>query len=225
MTSASNESNDMRHEGAWNSFQFDPPVYHEDVLKIADLAEKLGYRFLFRDVGYTLEEVKTQLAEQGPSAFLSIVRLQEDISPKAPPQTAEEFIAKRIAMLAPQNELLIIDPYFFTYARRNDAQEYAASVARIVAPLLTEHVRLRVVVDPNATHEGVRVAVDAELRVSAPELEIEVVETPDFHDRFWIADRERGLIVGTSLNKIGSKVFLIDKLSDSDVTAVLNELG
>ena len=26
----------------------------------------------------------------------------------------------------------------------------------------------------------------------------------DFHDRLWIADRERGLFVGTSLNGIGS---------------------
>lgn len=214
----------MRHVGAWNSYQFDPPAYHEDVLKICGFAEELGYRFLFRNAGYTLEEVKARLAEQGPSAFLNVVRLQEDISPKAPPPTAEEFLTKRLALLAPESELLIIDPYFFTYARRNDADDYAASVARIVAPLLNEQTHLRLVADPNASHQVVRVAVGAALRAAIPNLEIEVIESRDFHDRFWIADRERGLIVGTSLNKIGSKVFLVDKLSASDVNAVLGEL-
>lgn len=47
----------------------------------------------------------------------------------------------------------------------------------------------------------------------------------NFHDRFWIADRERGLIIGSSLNKIGSKIFLIDRLSEADVAAIVAEIG
>lgn len=50
-----------------------------------------------------------------------------------------------------------------------------------------------------------------------------MVESNDFHDRFWIADRARGLVIGTSLNKIGSRIFFVDQLSGSDVKAVLAE--
>lgn len=40
----------------------------------------------------------------------------------------------------------------------------------------------------------------------------------------WIADGERGLIIGASLNKIGGKIFFVDELSRSDVKAVLDEV-
>lgn len=45
----------------------------------------------------------------------------------------------------------------------------------------------------------------------------------DFHDRFWIADHARGIVVGTSLNQIGSKIFLVDELSKRDINAILDE--
>jgi hypothetical protein len=54
---------------------------------------------------------------------------------------------------------------------------------------------------------------------------MKVVRSRSFHDRFWIADRSRGTILGASLNKIGSRIFFIDALSDQDVGAVLSELA
>ena len=215
---------DMRHEGPWNSFKFDPAPLHDDVLRVADLAESLGYRFLFRPAEYSLEEVQARLREEGPSAFLRIVRVQEDISPKAPLPTAEQFLVERLKKLDPQTELIITDPYFFTHSRRHDADEYAASVARIVTPLLGENVRLKLVIDPNASHDIVRGAVEGALCAKVSGLTIEVIESRDFHDRFWIADRERGVIIGTSLNKLGGKIYFSDALSDSDVVAVLDAL-
>lgn len=215
----------FRHDGYWNSFQFHPPLTHEDALVILKRAEALGYRMLFRRADYSLEEVQAQLVEKGPSAFLNLTWLQEDISPKEPPPTAEQRMAARLRSLAPAAELIITDPYLFTRSRNGDATPYAQSVGRMMAPALTAGLHIIAVVDPRQSDLQVQAAVEAELHTRRQGLNITVLESTDFHDRFWIADRTRGLIIGTSLNKIGGKIFFVDKLSESDVTAVLLELG
>lgn len=73
-------------------------------------------------------------------------------------------------------------------------------------------------------HAGVQQAVEAAIIAVEPSSEVRVVHSSDFHDRFWIADRKRGVIVGTSLNKIGRKVFFVDALSTSDTTDVVAEV-
>lgn len=218
-------ADDIRHDGAWNSFQFDPAPLHDDVLRVADLADRLGYKFLFRMVAYSLDDVQAKLRDEGPSAFLNLVRLQEDISPKASLPSAEHFLTARLLKLAPTSELIITDPYLFTYSRRDDAEVYAASVVRILVPLLSENIRLRLVVDPKASNNAVRGAIEMALKAENPVLELDVVESRDFHDRFWIADRERGAIVGSSLNGIGSRIFLVDTLNKRDVSEVIGLLA
>lgn len=47
----------------------------------------------------------------------------------------------------------------------------------------------------------------------------------DIHDRFWITkETNRGLVIGTSLNGIGKKLFYYNKIEDEDVVEVLNYL-
>jgi hypothetical protein len=179
---------------------------------------------LFRRADYSLEEVQAQLVERGPSAFLDIAWLEEDISPKSPPATAEERMAARFQSLAPSTELIITDPYLFARSRSRDSERYAQSVGRMMSPALTTGLHIIAVVDPRQTDPQVRTAVETELQSREPGLTITVLESMDFHDRFWLADRTRGLIVGASLNKIGGKIFFVDELSDSDVAAVLAEL-
>ena len=215
----------FRHEGYWNSFQFDPPLTHEDALLVVSRAEELGYRMLFRRADYSLEEVQAKLVEEGPSAFLDMVWIEEDISPKEPAPTAEQRMAARLKRLAPATELIITDPYLLTHSRSRDAEEYARSVGGMIAPALIAGLRITAVVDPRQNDSQVRAAVEKELRAHGQDLTLTVVESTAFHDRFWIADRVRGLVIGTSLNKIGAKVFFVDELSESDVAAVLVELS
>lgn len=214
----------FRHDGYWNSFQFRPPLRHEDALLILERAEELGYEMPFRRADYSLEEVQARLVESGPSYFLNMMVIQEDISPKEPPPTAEQRMAGRVQKLAPKTELIITDPHLFTYSRKADAEAYAASVGNIIAPALTPGLRITAVVAPRATHATVRAAVEAELHARGQGLTIAVIESDDFHDRFWIADRERGFVNGTSLNKIGSRIFFVDELRPKDLTDVLAAL-
>lgn len=218
------EDDGYRHTGAWNSFKFSPEILHDDLLRVVDRVEKLGYHLTFRDAGFTLDELQDRLRNDGPGSFLRIVKLQEDISPKAPLPTVEEFVAKRLAHLAPQSELIITDPFLFTYSLKDDPAAYARSVGRLISPLLAEGVKLIAVVSIGQSHPRVEEAVLAELNATKPNLKTRVVKSDDFHDRFWIADRSRGVIVGSSLNKIGSKIFFIDSLSSSDVASVVREI-
>ena len=213
-----------RHEGSWNSFQFAPPLTHEDALLISAEAERLGYTMGFRRADYSEEEVQAQLEDRGPSSFLDVTWLEEDISPKAAPPTAAARLATRLHKLAPKTDLIITDPYLFTSSRKKDAAAYAASVGTILGPALSSGLRITAIVDPRNTDTNVQAAVEAELRTHAENLHLEVVTSEDFHDRFWIADRSRGLIIGASLNKIGRKIFFVDELSTGDVVSVLEEV-
>jgi hypothetical protein len=214
----------FRHVGYWNSFQFDPPLTHEDALVLLRRAEELGYRMLFRRADYSQEDIQARLVNEGPSAFLDLSWLQEDISPKEPPATAEQRMAERMRKLAPAVDLIITDPFLFTRSRVKDSGVYAASLGSMMAPALVEGLQITAVVKPSENDPIVRAAVEADLRAREPGLKLSVVESDDFHDRFWIADRARGLVVGTSLNKIGRRIFFVDELSDTDVTAVLSEI-
>lgn len=214
----------FRHEGDWNSFQFSPPLTHEDTLLLVERAEELGYKMWFRRADYSMEQVQARLVESGSSYFLNMTMLQEDISPKELPPTAEKRMADRMQKLAPETELIITDPYLFTGSRKSDSEVYAASVGNMLAPALTAGLHVTAVVSRDGNNFKVRKAVEAELHARMNDLTISVIESSDFHDRFWIADRNRGLIVGASLNKIGGKIFFVDELSEGDVRDVLAEV-
>ena len=218
------DDGEFRHYGPWNSFQFDPPLTHDDCLELLSHAKELGYRMLFRRTDYSLEEVQEQLVNEGPGSFLNMTWLQEDISPKEPPKTAEQRMSDRMSKLAPADDLIITDPYLFTSSRKRDSHDYAASVVGMIAPALVKDLRITAIVSPSQNDDTVRMAVLDKLHAQGLDLDITVVESHDFHDRFWIADRARGLVVGTSLNKIGSRIFFVDELSKSDVAAVLAEV-
>ncbi|MBC9936940.1 MULTISPECIES: hypothetical protein [unclassified Leucobacter] len=179
---------------------------------------------LFRRPDYSLDEVLRRLQDEGPSFFLNASWLQHDISPKEPPKTAEQRMSDRMRKLAPNDELIITDPYLFTSSRKHDSRDYAASVADMIEPTLVRGLRITAIVSPAQNDAAVRTAVLDQLNARCRDLDISVVESPDFHDRFWIADRTRGLVVGASLNKIGSRIFFVDELSESDVDAVLSEV-
>lgn len=220
----SSDDAQFRHEGDWNSFKFDPPLTHEDALVLAARAEELGHRMLFRRADFSQDDVQALLVEKGPSAFLDLTWLQEDISPKEPPATAEQRMKLRMRKLAPIESLIITDPYLFTSSRTRDSEVYAAAVGNMIAPALTDGLHITAVVTSSQNDAKVRAAVESELHARAHDLTISVVESDDFHDRFWIADRARGLVIGTSLNKIGRRIFFVDELSEADVAAVLAEV-
>jgi len=125
--------------------------------------------------------------------------------------------------LSPTENLLINDPFLFTSGRKQDSEDYADAVVNMITPALTAGLSITAIVSPAQNDDTVRTAVLDELHAQGSDLSISVVESHDFHDRFWIADRARGFVSGSSLNKIGSRIFFVDELSESDVRDVVAE--
>ena len=205
-------------------FEIRPYPTYRDLIRINDLVNELGYKMPYSMKEYSLEDVQEKLHTEGPQAFLGYVRLQEDISPKAPRKNASEFVAERLARLAPATDLIIVDPYLFPPKSKLGEEEYAAFLAELVAPILEAGATVRCIVN-STSNARIESATRDRLEALVPGIALEVQRSDDFHDRFWIADESRGVVVGASLNGLGSKLFFIDELKSSDVSSIMTELA
>lgn len=204
-------------------FEIRPYPTYRDLMRINDFVNELGYRFPFSMKQYSLEDVQEKLRAEGPQAFLRYVRLQEDISPKAPLQHAAAFVAERLTKLAPTNDLVIVDPWLFPPRPQLGENEYAAFLAGLIAPILEPDATVTCVVNSNSNARIEELVSDL-LGEAVSGVTFDVHHSDDFHDRFWIADRNHGVVVGASFNGLGGKIFLVDELKGSDVVAVIEAL-
>lgn len=53
---------------------------------------------------------------------------------------------------------------------------------------------------------------------------LEIYYTDEIHDRFWIINRKKGFLTGTSINGIGKKYCLIQSIESDDVKAIIDIL-
>lgn len=121
------------------------------------------------------------------------------------------------------NSLIIVDPYAYG-GKTATADKYVnafSKAARFTAPDLK-----RVHIIYSSIH-GKTSAIQKGLRARAEEDGVKLTEcdTPDIHDRVWIADRKRGLVVGNSFGGLGREraSFLLD-LPPADLEAFLEFL-
>ena len=111
-------------------------------------------------------------------------------------------------------ELLIIDPYIFP---RKFDNTYPGMLAQILNK--ADCKRVTVVTDKKNLNghllEKVRLSTKSK---------IDLVYSSDFHDRFWIANKEKGFVCGTSLNGVGRRISSILYLDEDDVKYIVEEL-
>jgi hypothetical protein len=68
-------------------------------------------------------------------------------------------------------------------------------------------------------------SIEALLQSHKPSLNIIHSKSDDFHDRYWISgNREKAILTGTSINGLGNKFALVDRVNTSDVRVIVNEL-
>lgn len=170
--------------------------------------------------------MQEELRHVGQAAFLGPSELRHDISAKAAPEDAEALVAHRLAELAPADHLVITDPYLFPSNPKEGENEYAERLVRLITPILKPGSRLTCLVNDRSNRdleESVKSVLVAKAP-GAPGLDLKIHHCDDFHDRFWIADSSRGVVVGASLNGLGRRIFFIDQLSEDDVLAVVAEI-
>lgn len=114
-------------------------------------------------------------------------------------------------------KLIVIDPYIFSGSKEaasQIAQEFARA-ARISGRQLRD---VHIVYDLSHSTNAVKKAVE---NVAKTHVRLTMSTSEDMHDRVWIADRNRALAVGTSLNGIGKRAAFLLPLPKSDLDALL----
>jgi hypothetical protein len=148
-----------------------------------------------------------------------------DILPQAPTTARQplfDTMRNFLTNLVPTDRVTIIDPYFFT---TRNVLTYPSIVANVLGPAVNSVSRITFVRDGTKDVPGLYSAVSTALKALNGSLTISDHTTSDFHNRFWIVDGTRGLVVGTSLNGVGNRICLVDYLNQIDVASIVQELN
>jgi hypothetical protein len=169
------------------------------------------------------DEIIEYIAKYGLSRLLiKASQINEDI---VKPGTASSGILAVIhtflAGLSISTDMVIVDPYFFP-TRPDPTYHQLAFDA--IKPVLSALTSLKVVTQQNSD-ASVIAAFRALLAQAVPSTVFTHFVSSSFHDRFWINPlNSTGFITGTSLNGLGRKYALIDRMQDRDVIDIVDAL-
>lgn len=167
---------------------------------------------------YFRQDFADYVAKHGLSSMYSFDFVMEDItSPSLSINEVENVVAKFVAQLDGTRRLLIIDPYLY-------AKSSAVNVADVFKNLLGTACSAleEVIFVTDGKRTNVKAAIHAAVIGLVPHCKIVDVATDQFHDRFWVdPDAGKGLVMGTSLNGLGRKIALVDRLQDTDAVEIV----
>jgi len=167
-------------------------------------------------------EAKHLIAEKGVSYVWQMVHFEEALLPKVadlPPLVA--LLKRMLGKLAPRQELVVVDRYLLPQKRPSDYPETLGTLLELLAGNVHELILIT-----RTDYDSTLLAdLKRRLAASAPACRLTHRMSDSFHDRFWIADRQRGLFVGTSLNGLGCRYSLADFLTAGDVSEIVAVLA
>ncbi len=188
-----------------------------DALRAA--IEPFGFELYFGSRFALIQsELKHLVAQKGVSYIWQVVRQQEAILPRTENISGiVTLLAKMLEQLAPTQEFVIVDRYLLP---KSGTSDYLDTLVSLLTPIV-KNVRCLILV--TGTNYAPQLLADLNLLFEA-DCKIVHRTSKAFHDRFWIADRQRGLFVGTSLNGIGRRYALADYMQENDIHEVVKAL-
>lgn len=175
---------------------------------------------------YFKEMFLNEIVEHGLTTYLEMDLILEDLTtPRTPQDRIEEILVKFLTNIGVDDELIIIDPYFF--APNIDAS-YVTRLCNIITPFLSRLQNLKIVTASHsrAYSPSSKALIMSGLSNLSSSLNVNHSQSNELHDRFWISNkREKGILTGTSLNGIGRKYAVIDYLQDIDVKDIVSEFS
>jgi len=166
-------------------------------------------------------EYQRIIKEYGLTKIFSINTLCEEVLPhNISVPLLIQLIKDRIDNLSPSNELLIIDNYIFP---KKHTPNYTNDLLTILKNIAVTIKKLTFITLPNYDLPTFQ-DVQNKIKAINSHLCIEIKSTSIFHDRFWIADQERGIFIGTSINGLGNKYAIFDYISPEDILNIIKIL-
>lgn len=206
----------------------DSPIDQGKLLQLERYLNERNIEVRLTDIGYSLSQVQDMLQKEGPTYIMSLVELREEFLPVTDRKAASSFgllidtLRNKLIQLSPSESLTIVDRYLFSKNIKNQA-EYLTLFEQIVDSVIGKIKLVRFVTEPSYSDELYKKTVNL-LENMNPHISVEHSKSEYFHDRFWIADDQRGIFVGTSLNGLGNKYALVDNIRDSDTNSIVEEL-
>ncbi|GEM_PF-3393684 len=167
---------------------------------------------------YFQEKIQRAIMNQGATKCLDQSLICESVLPVSDDTTLLTSIIKcHLGQLQATQELLVIDPYFFP--DRVEQASYLTMLLNTFRDAVKGITNFKVVAKPGV-NRPLKNEFFIQLKKINPQLQTYLTESDDFHDRFIIADGQRGAFIGTSLNGIGRKYALIDYMRDEDAQEI-----
>lgn len=193
------------------------------------LREKLGLKIdIIQLHGFDYDKCKQLIKSEGITALMSMMYLQEDIMGRftdvGHKYLIVDMLRDKLKGLSPSYEIIIVDRYIFpSFHNTEDRKDYLTLFTDIFSPTISNIKHINFITCPKYNTDLFSDFKKSLIRLN-PELSVVCKTTKEFHDRFWIIDRTKGLFIGTSLNGIGKRYALVDIIRDKDTEDLLNIL-
>lgn len=161
-------------------------------------------------MGPTTEELSAYFTAQNMKYVTEEV-LWKNLSDEEKAEKILEYINKVSG--EDKNELIIIDPYLFRTPKENEGFILENILKRC------NYKKIVAVVEKGNTNKTFWCSISDKL-----DGRLEIKYSDEFHDRFWICDRTGGFLTGTSLNGLGKKYCLIQKIDNEDINEIVRIL-
>ena len=151
------------------------------------------------------DEIITYILEHGISTLINSESLLEYLVPKnASQNNIVEVLHKYLDKVNIDNELIIIDPYFYA----SSDISYTTLIDLTIEKYLPQIEDLYIITRPDRVNLTQKTTIETNLINKKQSLNIYHKTSDQYHDRFWISNkRESGILTGTSLNGYGKKIF------------------
>ncbi|MEI6695640.1 MAG: hypothetical protein WCO13_06205 [Bacteroidota bacterium] len=174
-------------------------------------------------------EIVDYIINEGFSEFVRIGTLNEDLIKAGDTDNkVTNVLIKYLDKIGLDSELIIIDSYFYAPRPKNPnyitvltdtLKKFLPSITDIIVVTLPD-IPKRQLIDPR-----IKADIETSLKGINATLNITSLTSDNYHDRFWISNnREKGIIVGSSLNSLGNKYALVDRLNITDVREIISSL-
>lgn len=196
----------------------EPDPTGDDLIAVGRTLSEMGINLSYDSVDTACRlEAARMLRDYGARTILASEPLTEAVLPdNTPRDDLLDTLRYQLNRCQASRSLLVVDPYLFPTA---PDPKYQADLVSLLSPAAKAGLLIQVATKANG-NASLQTSVVADLRAINSTVMPTFKYTNVFHDRYWIADGERGLFVGTSLNGIGRRYAVADYLMEEDARSI-----